>query len=45
MYDEQGLSHTKKDCKYRVVWIPKCRKKAIFNDFSFHKHGDRDNCE
>jgi putative transposase len=25
-----SLAHTKWDCKYRVVWIPKYRKKAIF---------------
>lgn len=32
MYDEQSLSHTKWDCKYHVIWIPKCRKKSIFWD-------------
>jgi putative transposase len=32
MYDEQSLSHTKWDCKYHVIWIPKYRKKAIFGD-------------
>ena len=30
MYDEQSLSHTKWDCKYHVIWIPKYRKKSIF---------------
>lgn len=32
MYDDQSLSHTKWDCKYHVIWIPKYRKKAIFGD-------------
>ena len=32
MCDEQSLSHTKWDCKYHVIWIPKYRKKAIFGD-------------
>ena len=32
MYDEQSLSHTKWDCKYHVIWIPKYRKKAIFGE-------------
>jgi putative transposase len=32
MYDEQSLSHTKWDCKYHVIWIPKYRKKSIFGD-------------
>ena len=25
-----SLSHTKWDCKYYIVWIPKYRKKALF---------------
>ena len=32
MHDEQSLSHTKWDCKYHVIWIPKYRKKLIFSD-------------
>lgn len=32
MYDEQSLSHTKWDCKYHIIWIPKYRKKSIFGD-------------
>ena len=32
MYDEQSLSHTKWECQYHIVWIPKYRKKAIFED-------------
>jgi len=30
MNDIQCLSHTKWDCKYHVVWIPKCRRKMLF---------------
>jgi putative transposase len=28
----QGLSHTTKDCKYDMVWIPKYREKVLFGD-------------
>jgi REP element-mobilizing transposase RayT len=34
MYDEQSLNHTKWECKYHIVWIPKYRKKAIFEELS-----------
>jgi putative transposase len=30
MNDPQSLSHTKWECKYHVVWIPKYRKKKLF---------------
>jgi len=30
MYDEQSLSHTRWECKYHVIWIPKYRKKVIY---------------
>ncbi len=30
MKEYQSLSHTRWDCKYHVVFIPKCRKKRIF---------------
>jgi putative transposase len=30
MEDYQSLNHTKWDCKYHVVWIPKCRKKVLY---------------
>ena len=26
----QSLSHSRWDCKFHVVWIPKCRKKKIY---------------
>ena len=30
MKDYKSLSHTKWDCKYHIVWIPKYRKKLIY---------------
>ena len=27
-----SLSHTKWECKYHVVWIPKCRRKVLYGD-------------
>ena len=30
MNDGSSLSHTKWDCKYHLVWIPKCRRKVLF---------------
>ena len=30
MDEYQSLSHTVWDCKYHVVWIPKCRRKVLF---------------
>lgn len=32
----QSLSHSKWDCKYHVVFVPKYRKKAIFGDIRVH---------
>ncbi len=36
MKDYQSLNHTRWDCKYHVVFIPKRRKKAIYG--SIRKH-------
>ena len=30
MREYQTASHTVWDCKYHVVWIPKCRRKVLF---------------
>ena len=30
MDDQESLSHTKWDCKYHVVFIPKCRRKTLY---------------
>ena len=32
MNPSESLNHTKWDCKYHIVWIPKYRKKIIFNE-------------
>jgi len=30
MHDAESLCHTKWECKYHVVFIPKCRKKVLY---------------
>lgn len=30
MNPTQSLSHAKWECKYHIVWIPKCRRKRLF---------------
>jgi len=30
MGNKQSLNHTVWDCKYHIVWIPKCRKKVLY---------------
>ena len=37
MREYESLSHTKWDCKYHVVFIPKKRKKAIFGPLRKYK--------
>ncbi len=32
MTNEQSLAHTKWECKYHVVWIPKYRRKKLFGE-------------
>ena len=32
MDDKQSLSHTKWECKYHLVWIPKYRKKELYTE-------------
>jgi putative transposase len=36
MDDAQSLSHTKWECKYHVVWIPKRRRKVLFGRLRKH---------
>ena len=36
MNEYQALSHTTWDCKYHVVFIPKCRRKTLY--FELRKH-------
>src|SRR5947209_19486913 len=28
--DQQSLNHSKRECKYHVVFIPKCRRKTLY---------------
>jgi putative transposase len=30
---EDSLAHTKWDCVYHIVWIPKCRRKKLFGQY------------
>jgi putative transposase len=36
MTDEASLSHAKWECKYHVVFIPKYRKKALYQELRKH---------
>jgi len=36
MKDIRSLSHTTWDCKYHLVWIPKCRKKMLYGELRKH---------
>ncbi len=30
---ERSLAHTKWDCKYHIVWVPKYRRKIIYGEY------------
>jgi putative transposase len=36
MDDAQSLRHTRWECKYHIVFIPKCRRKALY--FELRRH-------
>ena len=36
MDEYESLSHTRWDCKYHVVLIPKCRRKALYGELRRH---------
>lgn len=36
MDDTQFLSHSRWECKYHVVWIPKCRRKMLYGQLRRH---------
>ena len=36
MNNVNSLSQSKWECKYHVVWIPKCRKKALYVQLRVH---------
>jgi len=36
MDEYESLSHSRWDCKYRVVFIPKCRRRALYGELRRH---------
>ncbi len=36
MDDSESLSHSRWECKYHVVFIPKCRRKALYEQLRPH---------
>jgi hypothetical protein len=36
MDEYESLSHTKWECKYHVVFIPKCRRKTLYGNLRKH---------
>ncbi len=36
MDDKESLSHSRWDCKYHIVFIPKCRRRMMCQHFSGH---------
>ena len=36
MDEGESLSHTKWECKYHVVFIPKCRRKTLYGELRRH---------
>ncbi len=36
MTDNESLAHTRWECKYHVVWIPKYRRKALYAELRKH---------
>src|ERR1700758_2842878 len=36
MDEYESLSHTKWECKYHVVFIPKCRRKTLYGELRKH---------
>ncbi len=38
MDESQSLSHSKWECKYHVVFIPKCRRKTLYEQLRLGKY-------
>ena len=36
MDEQQSLNHSKWECKYHVVFIPKCRRKTLYVELRQH---------
>jgi putative transposase len=51
MDDYESLNHTKWECKYHIVFIPKCRRKKLYQQLRqdlgvvFHQLAQRKACE
>ena len=51
MNDYKKLAHSRYDCKYHVVFVPKCRRKALFGQVRqylkgvFHELSRQKGCE
>jgi REP element-mobilizing transposase RayT len=39
MNTPESLKHTKWECKYHIVWIPKYRKKSLYKDLRQYMGG------
>jgi len=53
MTDERNLNHSVWECKYHIVWIPKCRRKRLYGQLARHlgeifhelaRHKERSGC-
>jgi len=36
MLSKTSLNHTVWECKYHIVWIPKCRRKTLYEELRIH---------
>ncbi|MFH0781989.1 MAG: IS200/IS605 family transposase [Pseudomonadota bacterium] len=36
MKEYHSLNHTVWECKYHIVWIPKCRRKILYEELRIH---------
>ena len=36
MDDKESLSHSRWDCKYHIVFIPKCRRRTLYSELRPH---------
>ena len=36
MDEYESLNHTKWECKYHVIFIPKCRRKTLYGELRQH---------
>ncbi len=35
MNNDSSLSHSRWECKYHVVWLPKYRRKALYGELNY----------